>query len=142
MTYIVCMETNTNHRTNEKHQGSKWIRKEKRLAIYLRDGLACCYCGATIEDGAMLTLDHIECCTNGGSNAGSNLVTACRKCNSSRGTRSVESFATSVAEYLNHGVTSADITDHIATCIARKIDVKAAKELISRRGSYAEALNF
>jgi 5-methylcytosine-specific restriction endonuclease McrA len=30
----------------EKRQGMNWIRPEKRLAIYLRDGLACCYCAA------------------------------------------------------------------------------------------------
>lgn len=29
--------------------GSKWIRPEKRLAIYHRDGFACIYCGATAE---------------------------------------------------------------------------------------------
>ncbi|KKK72946.1 hypothetical protein LCGC14_2898780, partial [marine sediment metagenome] len=38
----------------EKNQGMNWIRPEKRLAIYLRDGLACCYCGATVEDGTKL----------------------------------------------------------------------------------------
>ena len=29
--------------------GSKWIRPEKRMAIYLRDGLACVYCGEGVE---------------------------------------------------------------------------------------------
>jgi len=41
----------------KRTQGMNWIRKEKRLAIYLRDGLACGYCGQSIEDGAKLTLD-------------------------------------------------------------------------------------
>src|SRR5438128_11454104 len=35
-----------------KNQGMNWIRPEKRLALYLRDGLACCYCGEAVEDGA------------------------------------------------------------------------------------------
>jgi 5-methylcytosine-specific restriction endonuclease McrA len=70
-------------------QGMNWIRKEKRLAIYLRDGLACCYCGGAVEDGAKLTLDHIKCHDHGGSNDATNLVTCCHSCNSARGARSV-----------------------------------------------------
>ena len=31
------------------NQGSKWIRKSTRLAIYYRDGLCCVYCGAAGE---------------------------------------------------------------------------------------------
>ena len=35
--------------------GRNWIRPEKRRALYLRDGLACVYCGDSLEDGARLT---------------------------------------------------------------------------------------
>lgn len=35
---------------NANWQGMNWIRQEKRYAIYLRDGLACVWCKATIED--------------------------------------------------------------------------------------------
>ena len=48
--------------------GSKWIRPDKRLAIYLRDGLACAYCGDSVEEGAKLSLDHLTCHSHGGSN--------------------------------------------------------------------------
>jgi len=123
-----------------KYQGSKWITRQKRLAIYLRDGMACCYCGATVEDGAMLTLDHIEPHHNGGSNHESNLVTACRRCNSSRADRPVAEFAQAVAEYLDHGVQATDITAHIAECIERPLDIAEAKAIIARRGSWAEAI--
>lgn len=68
-----------------KHQGSKWIRPEKRLAIYLRDGAACAYCGATVEGGAMLSLDHLTPWIEGGSHHESNLITCCGTCNSRRG---------------------------------------------------------
>lgn len=61
-----------------------WIRRDKRLAVYLRDGEACLWCGSTIEDGAELTLDHLVPCELGGDNGESNLVTACRHCNCSR----------------------------------------------------------
>lgn len=124
----------------ERNQGMNWIRKEKRLAIYLRDGLACCYCGEGIEDGARLTLDHLNPHSNGGSNSESNLVTCCHRCNSSRGNRDWQEFAGAVASYLNHGIAAEDIISHISTTVTRSLDVAAAKELISRRGGFTQAL--
>jgi len=68
-----------------KGQGSKWIRKDKRLAIYLRDGMACAYCGKGVEEsGNHLTLDHLLPCAAGGGNHEGNLVTCCLSCNSRR----------------------------------------------------------
>lgn len=64
--------------------GSKWIRPEKRLALYARDGFACVYCGATAESGASLSLDHVKPRELGGGHAASNLVTSCVRCNSAR----------------------------------------------------------
>lgn len=128
-------------RSNGQGQGMNWIRKEKRLAIYLRDGLACCYCGQGIEDDAKLTLDHLNPHSKGGSNKPENLVTCCLRCNSSRGNRSWSMFASSVASYVNHGVTSLDITCHILATVKRVVDVDAAKALIARRGGFTAALN-
>ena len=122
-----------------KSQGMNWIRKERRLAIYLRDGLACCWCGATIENGARLTLDHVVPYADGGSSRSECLVTACLRCNSSRGRRSIESFAVAVASYLNHGVRSDDILAHIRATVARPVDVAEAKALIARRGGFVAA---
>ena len=81
-----------------------WIRQEKRLSIYLRDGLSCCYCGHSIEDGAQLTLDHLVPRSAGGNNRADNLITSCFRCNSARGDRDVKEFVSTVAAYLNHGV--------------------------------------
>jgi 5-methylcytosine-specific restriction endonuclease McrA len=81
--------------------GMNWIRQEKRLAIYLRDGMACCYCGHSQEDGAQLTLDHLRPRSKGGSNHESNLVTCCHRCNSSRGNRTVRAFCRAVADYID-----------------------------------------
>lgn len=125
---------------NERNQGMNWIRPERRLAIYLRDGLACCYCGATVEDGAKLTLDHIVAHSKGGSNEAGNLVTCCHKCNSSRGNRSWRKFAAAVASYLNHGTTPEEIIAHISRTRKRVVDVAEAKEIISRRGGFSAAL--
>ena len=125
---------------HEQNQGMNWIRKEKRLAIYLRDGLACCYCGEGIEDGATLTLDHLIPHSHGGSNDATNLITACRRCNSSRGNRSVEQFCHAVAEYLDQGIIGDQIEAHIETTRYRSLDLAAAKALIARRGGFSQAL--
>jgi hypothetical protein len=123
-----------------KYQGSKWIRRERRLAIYLRDGLACAYCGGSIEDGITLTLDHLIPHCQGGRNTNNNLITACRRCNSSRADRTVETFVDSVANYLNHGITGAQILAHIRETVTRDVDMQAAKALIAARGSFTQAL--
>jgi hypothetical protein len=117
-----------------------WIRPAKRLSIYLRDGLACAYCGEGIEDGAKLTLDHITPHCDGGSNEPTNLVTCCHRCNSARGSRPWKKFAGHVADYINHGVTAEQIIGHITATRRRKIDVAAAKELRARRGGFAAAV--
>jgi 5-methylcytosine-specific restriction endonuclease McrA len=123
-----------------KNQGMNWISQHKRLSIYLRDGLACAYCGSSIEDGTQLTLDHIQPYSLGGSNHETNLVTCCQKCNSSRGNRDIVAFADATAGYLNHGLKGSDIMAHINNCISRKLDTKAAKELVERRGSCFQVL--
>ena len=102
-----------------------------RLAIYLRDGLAYVYCGDSLEAGADLTLDHVTPHTRGGSNDPSNLVTACRRCNSTRQDRSVRDFASSVASYLLGDA------DAIVRCVhnaqRRQLDRATAREMIARR---------
>ena len=118
-----------------KYQGSKWIRPEKRLAIYLRDGLACCYCGEVIEDGIGLSLDHLEAHSNGGNNHETNLVTSCRRCNSARGNRDYREFVTAVAQYLNHDVKSGDIVNHIEITRFRALDIPAARAVMNNRRS-------
>lgn len=69
---------------------TSWIRRDKRVAIYLRDGVQCAYCGASTDSGAVLSLDHIDSCGARASrglrpdNRESNLVTCCTECNSAR----------------------------------------------------------
>ena len=129
-------------RNEQGWQGSKWIRRTTRLAIYLRDGLSCAYCGASIEDGAILTIDHIKPRSKGGSNEPANLVTACKRCNSARGDRPLRRFARSVADYLNHGIEADDIIRHVQTCRRRRLPRAEARELIERRGSVAAVLSY
>ncbi len=120
----------------KRTQGMNWIRKEKRLAIHLRDGCACAYCGDTVEDGAKLSLDHLTPYSLGGSNHETNLVTCCMKCNTHRGNRPVEEFAAGVAGYVN--ADTENILNHIEDCRNRPIDVKGAKEIMGRRASWME----
>jgi hypothetical protein len=138
-TYKASEET---RRGKGQYAGMNWIRQEKRLAIYLRDGLACAYCGASVETGAQLSLDHILPHSLGGSNKETNLVTCCTRCNSSRGNRDMEAFAAATAGYINHGVTAGEIIAHVQDCAQRSLKVakEEAKTMIARRGSAARVL--
>ena len=123
-----------------KWNGSKWICQKERLAIYLRDGMACVYCGQGIEDGVTLSLDHVEPHCKGGSDDHSNLVTACKRCNTVRGNRSLWNFARDTAGYL--GIEKEEISKHVNACLRRPMNRnrKMAHKLIARRGSYSAAL--
>lgn len=125
-----------------KWQGMNWLRQDKRLAIFLRDGLACVWCGDSAENGAKLTADHVVPAALGGRNVETNVVTCCSRCNSSKGKRTAAAFAKSVAGYLNHGVTAKEILGHVRACVARELmPYRAeAKTLIARRGSAARVL--
>jgi 5-methylcytosine-specific restriction endonuclease McrA len=52
-----------------------------RQNIFKRDGHQCQYCGSTKE----LTLDHVVPRSHKGSSSWTNLVTACKRCNSRKG---------------------------------------------------------
>ena len=124
------------------NHGMNWIRQEKRLAIYLRDGMACAYCGHGVEDGANLTLDHVVPRSQGGGNVACNLVTCCMRCNVARSNRPVYDFCAAVAQYVGGGATAEDISANVY----RSVDVSLspfrteANALIARRGTVARVL--
>lgn len=119
-----------------------WITQHKRLAIYLRDGLACAYCGQSVEQGAPLTLDHVRSHVRGGCNHETNLVTACERCNKSKGDRTLAAFARAVATYVNHGLTAEQVIAHVRKCASRSLNPhrEAARQMIVERGSASKAL--
>jgi 5-methylcytosine-specific restriction endonuclease McrA len=133
---------NARHRGN--WHGMNWIRQAKRLAIYLRDGLACAYCGASVESGTQFTLDHVHAHTHGGHNHESNLVTCCLRCNASKNSRTLAQFARAVAAYINHNVSAKQIVAHVRACTSRALGKYRleAKQLIARRGSASRALDY
>lgn len=59
------------------------VSKRLRYEILRRDNHACRYCGATAPD-VPLTIDHVVPTALGGSDDPSNLVAACRDCNSGK----------------------------------------------------------
>lgn len=127
---------------NSAYQGMNWISPAKRLAIYLRDGLGCAYCGQGIEEGVRLTLDHLtpHSAAAKPDNSATNLVTACVSCNSSRGDRDLAEFCKRVAGYLNHGATGKAILAHVRATSARPLDLAQAKDLLARRGNFSNTL--
>jgi 5-methylcytosine-specific restriction endonuclease McrA len=114
--------------------GMNWIRQEKRLAIYLRDDLACTWCGAGIEDDevACLTLDHLIPHSRGGTNEARNLVTSCKRCNSARGNRGMTEFASAVSGYIDQESTR-DILLRIRRNRSRVLPLSQAKQMLRRR---------
>jgi 5-methylcytosine-specific restriction endonuclease McrA len=109
--------------------GSKWIRPEKRLAIYARDGFACVYCGAN-EGESPLTLDHVLAREMGGTHNADNLVTCCFSCNSSKQDVPMRTwFATLRAR----GIDTSRLSIRIRTHLARPIDMNVGKQLRAAR---------
>lgn len=75
---------------------ARWILPEKRAAIYIRDRFTCCYCGSDLRHANRkeIGLDHLISRHHGGSNAATNLSTCCGLCNSSKGARDYNEYAT------------------------------------------------
>ncbi len=114
--------------SGNKGQGSKWIRPAKRLAIYIRDGFGCAYCGRDLKDAdpSELNLDHLvprsvfrAAGDTSGMNDSTNLVTTCRSCNCQRG-------ATPWVDYATGGA-----VDRIAQLRNAPLNVKLAKAIIA-----------
>lgn len=121
------VKRNPNRGANAKHtnnQGSKWISKVSRLAIYIRDGFECQYCGRDLRDApaAEVTLDHLDprastLCPVARRNP-KRLVTACRRCNSSR-------QDTPWTEYATGGA-----VDRIRRTVRRSLNLDLARAIV------------
>ena len=67
-------------------------KKNKIIALLLRDGRNCPYCGVkfnTIED---ITLDHVVPKSLGGSDSNKNLLLSCQECNQRKGNMLLTQF--------------------------------------------------
>jgi len=72
------------------------LRKSQRnidqnisFQVYRRDGFRCVYCG---EEHKALTVDHLVLWEEMGDSVPDNLVTACKKCNHTRGSQPIKEF--------------------------------------------------
>jgi 5-methylcytosine-specific restriction protein A len=65
---------------------TNWCSRLDRLAIYIRDGFCCLWCLKDLREAMPtdITLDHLTPHCFGGSDRSTNLITACRSCNSRR----------------------------------------------------------
>jgi 5-methylcytosine-specific restriction endonuclease McrA len=114
---------------SRKGRSSSWIRREKRLAIYIRDRFQCCYCGKDLRraPARQVTLDHLDPRCNGGHNAPTNLITACLRCNSARQDRPWTRYATGGA------------TERIRSRRYQKLNLPLAKAILAGKTPRGEA---
>lgn len=114
------------------HRSSDWISRITRLAIYARDGMCCVWCGKGVEDGIILSLDHIIPQCQDGPDTPDNLVTACRTCNQIRGCRNITKFAKSVASYRGD-IKYTDLVCYIRKQVSLSLPMDRAKVLLDCR---------
>ena len=120
--------------SNIASHGSKWIRHDKRLAIYIRDQMTCLWCRKKFKSRNQIVLDHLLPFSKGGDNHESNLVTACRSCNDRRSDRSVKEFAQFMGQ--RRGDSMDKILARIAEATSRMLsfDRDDAKKKIEESG--------
>jgi 5-methylcytosine-specific restriction endonuclease McrA len=110
--------------------GGHWIADAARYAIYRRDGFACVYCGARERDGNALSLDHVRPRPLGGSDAATNLVTACTECNAAKRDLTFDLFTRYLRTY---GRPTRGLAARVARQLARPIDLAAGAVLAKAR---------
>jgi len=104
--------------------GSKWIRRSRRLALYLRDGFACVYCGVSLRESRpqAITLDHIDGVEIFGApvHTNDNLVTSCEACNRRKGDAPLDEWATPEMLVRVMAATSRTVPNVLALSILRQ----------------------
>ncbi|WP_309672593.1 HNH endonuclease [Gemmatimonas sp.] len=74
------------HRSSDDRQN-----RVNRFDIFARDEFRCVYCGLVHEADA-LSVDHVQPRMRGGDGSHGNVVTACRSCNTLKGSQSLPRF--------------------------------------------------
>jgi 5-methylcytosine-specific restriction endonuclease McrA len=73
-------------RSNSIKHGKRTIPPLTNRELFLRDAYLCMYCGGNFKE-YLLTRDHIIPVSKGGKDRWSNVVTACRHCNTKKANR-------------------------------------------------------
>lgn len=97
-----------------------------RAAVFLRDGGACVYCGASIED-VDLEVDHLVARVRGGLDVPSNLVTSCHDCNHEKGVVHLEAY---LLDRRLTGKPWEGILERIRAAQARPLDMVGALDML------------
>jgi 5-methylcytosine-specific restriction endonuclease McrA len=101
----MCNSAAHNSRPGRESLSKRLGRVAKQIAA--RDGNACVYCGATAaSSGAHLHLDHLTPRVAGGADVATNLVLACRSCNSRRQNLTLAAWAAVASTHLTFTATS------------------------------------
>lgn len=103
----------------------KPLSKKTRFDVFKRDGFVCQYCGAT-PPKVVLEVDHITPVASGGTNAMSNLLTACFDCNRGKGAMHLSAIPESLTAQ--------------AEIVAEKLEqIRAYERLIKRKKKTEDA---
>lgn len=93
----MCNSAAHNNRPNRESLSKRLGRIARQIKA--RDNYACVYCGATeATSGAHLHLDHLTPKASGGADVATNLVLACRSCNSRRQDLTLAEWAAAATE--------------------------------------------
>ena len=92
----ICQKRRKEQNKNEpvaasENEADFYNVRENRLKIYERDGYKCQHCDKQLTRFTA-TLDHVQAVKEGGDNSSSNLVTACRECNSKKNAKLLGDF--------------------------------------------------
>jgi 5-methylcytosine-specific restriction endonuclease McrA len=82
-------------RSTDRRHGKRAIPPLTNRELFLRDAHLCMYCGNQYHD-SNLTRDHVVPLSRGGVDRWSNVVTACRGCNTRKGNRRPEEASMSL----------------------------------------------
>jgi 5-methylcytosine-specific restriction endonuclease McrA len=89
------------------------------LQIKARDAHSCIYCRRTAEtSGAALHLDHLTPRSQGGEDVATNLVLACRRCNSARQNMSLGQWAAYAHDKLGLVFSARSVRAHARRALA------------------------
>ncbi|MCG8378344.1 MAG: HNH endonuclease [Proteobacteria bacterium] len=81
---IIAIKRSSHHK-----RAKRTIPPLTNRELFLRDAYLCMYCGSKYNDN-LLTRDHVVPISRGGTDRWSNVVTACRHCNTRKGNRTPE----------------------------------------------------
>lgn len=113
-------------------QGMNWIKPDRRMALYRRDGHRCACCSARGgPHGYGLTVDHVEPSAGGGQNLDGNLITMCNRCNSVKQDKPLKQFLKDFLGPRGHDI--AAIEKKITGLLETPIDRKEGKKLLAER---------